>query len=255
MDSAIFYLLAAGILFGGSLIQSATGFGYGMFAVNLLLLAGLPPYMAIPMVSLSVVVNALGGLVRHRSEIPFRSVLPLLPLALAAQPVGVWLLGQMVHSFTRGQVRQVFGAILLIALALRSSLRPRPRRKVHPAWGAGAMGLCGIGSGLAGMGGPPVVLWTLAHDWSVAKIRSALWLTFALLGLTNFFWQYQRFGPEVLDAVWAGFLLTPAAFAGMLPGLWIGHRLSRKALQACAIAILLIIGLYAIFQPILAGVR
>ncbi len=40
MDSPIFYLLASGILFGGSLIQSATGFGYGMFAVNLLLLAG-----------------------------------------------------------------------------------------------------------------------------------------------------------------------------------------------------------------------
>lgn len=252
VDPIAFYLLAAAILFGGSMLQSATGFGYGMFAVNLLLLTGAAPYEAIPMISLAVLVNAGGGVIRHRRDVPWLAVLPILPAALLAQPVGVYLLGRMVQGLSRPQVRQVFGAILLAVLALRTWFRPRPRGRLGAGWGLAAMGLCGIGSGMAGMGGPPVVLWCLAHDWPNARIRATLWLTFGVIGMTNLFWQYQRFGSAVISAVGVGALLTPAALAGMWPGLWIGARLSRANLQRAAVAILVIIGLYAILQPLVA---
>jgi hypothetical protein len=49
------------------------------------------------------------------------------------------------------------------------------------AFAAAALGLAGI----CGMGGPPLVLWAMAHDWPADKVRAFLFACFAATGVSS----------------------------------------------------------------------
>ena len=68
------YILMALVLAGGGALQSAAGFGSALFSVTLLLLLGLAPYEAIPIVTVATTVQGLTGVWHHRREVPWRLV-------------------------------------------------------------------------------------------------------------------------------------------------------------------------------------
>ena len=49
--------------------------------------------------------------------------------------------------------------------------------------------------------------------------------------------------------VGGGVVFVPATIVGMLPGLWIGHRISKPKLRTVSVVILAAIALYAILAP------
>jgi hypothetical protein len=150
-------------------------------------------------------------------------------------------------------VRQFFGAIVLTALIAQWLLRIKPRDHLHWGWGGLATVLCGFMSGVSGMGGPPVVIWVMSHTWSNQRSRATLWTMFT--GLTPFqqFFLYQRFGEEIIDAAGTGLLLAPMVLVGMVPGMWLGHRIPKPRLRQMSYVILLLIALYAILDPMVNG--
>jgi uncharacterized membrane protein YfcA len=111
----------------------------------------------------------------------------------------------------------------------------------------------GVLSGVSGMGGPPIVLWLMAHKWSNDRIRVTMWTFFSSMAITNLFWLYYRFGAPVLHAAGIGLLFFPVVLLGTVPGMWAGNKMSHTALRRLAMAVLVLIALYAIVQPLLMG--
>jgi uncharacterized membrane protein YfcA len=238
----------AGALALGSVLQSASGFGFSMFTVPLLILLGCRSYEAIVMVSVAAAFNALGGVILLRRHVHWPRVLAMILIAAVAQPFGVAVLGVLAEQ-DRETVRRVFGAIVLLAVVLQAALRVRPRERL-PAWiMVVALLASGFLGGLAGMSGPPVVLWVMAHRWSNPESRATLWAYFGGMTPVQLTLLWREFGTPVVDAAGWGIVFLPAMLAGMLPGLWIGHRISKPTLRRVSVVILAGIALYAIVAP------
>jgi uncharacterized membrane protein YfcA len=245
-------ILVAIVLIAGSALQSAAGFGFGMFAIPLLVVLGAESYEAITIIAICGFAQTVTGLWVLRRELDWRQAGLLVLVAGAVLPLGVLALHRLTVLHPH-QVRQVFGGVVLAALIVQWTWRVRHHERVHWAWGGVAMVASGFMAGLAGMGGPPAVLWVMAHNWSTRRSRVTLWALFTGLMPLQIFFLHDRFGADVLAAAVEGALLAPIALLGILPGLWIGHRMSKARLRQVSSVIILLVALYAILQPVAAS--
>jgi uncharacterized membrane protein YfcA len=246
------YMEIALVLAGGAALQSAAGFGYGLFSVPLLLLIGLAPYEAIPVVTVATTVQAVTGVWHHRREVPWRLVGVCGLLLLISIPVGVYLLSR-ITLLSDAQVRQVFGGLVLAMVITYAVWRPRPREQVHHAWTIAAMLSSGLLAGLCGMAGPPVVLWAMTHQWSSRRTRATLWALFLAMTPLGLLFLYHRFGWVVVQSALLALAMVPAVLVGTLPGIWIGNRIPKSHLRRLGIILLLLLAAYMICQPLLMG--
>jgi uncharacterized membrane protein YfcA len=244
-DQLTIMISIAVVLALGSMLQSASGFGFGLFTIPLLILLGCRSYEAIVMVAVGAAAQALVGVIVLRRHVRWKRILVLIALACAAQPFGVAVLGVLAEQ-DRSTVRRVFGAIVLFAVLLQLTFRVKPRDRLHPSVMVGAMLASGFMGGLSGMGGPPAVLWVMAHRWSNPESRATLWAFFGGTTPVQLTLLWREFGPPVVDAAGLGLAFVPATLVGMLPGLWIGHRIPKPRLRTISTIILVIIALYAL---------
>lgn len=240
------------ILAAGGAVQSTAGFGFGMFAIPLLIRLGTPPPEAITIVAVCAVGQALIGVYQLRSHVNWRQVVILTLLAVTTLPLGVWLL-DLVVQLERRHVRQVFGLVVLIALVAQWLWRVKPRASLHWGWCVGAMTTCGVMAGMSGMGGPPAVMWVMSHRWSNQRSRATLWSLFASLTPLQLFLLHHQFGTDVLRGLGTGAMLAPVTLLGIIPGLWLGHRMSKDHLRRLSQAILLLVALDALLSPLLGA--
>jgi hypothetical protein len=103
------------------------------------------------------------------------------------------------------------------------------------------------------MGGPPMVLWVMAHDWTPAKIRGfyfANFLTFipVMIGLMYALPEFGSLKRPVLIAL----AFAPVIGLGSYVGLKIGNRMSSVTLYNLTCIFLLITGISAIVSSLLA---
>ena len=140
---------------GAGFVQRVSGFGLGIFAM-LFMPHFLPVHISAPAVStLFSFGTSSWNALRHRKNISFRTVLPLLAASLVTIPIAVY--------FSAAVPAKVFQAILgtvLIALSLyflffEKKVRIRPTVKNGLLAGT----VSGTLSGLFSTGGPPVVLY------------------------------------------------------------------------------------------------
>lgn len=222
--------VGAAILFTGALVQSAAGFGFGLFAVPALLVTGFSLPQA---VMLCVVGSALQKIVAMwtlRRHVPWRSLRPLIISGLATLPIGFWLMHRLTLA-GRDVAGGVVAALILGLLLLRRVVAPVGRKSVHPAWGIGAGAMSGVLNGLANIGGPPVVLWSLAHQWSNPRLRVTT------LAQSLFFVPFQVvvislvFGRGALVALVWGVLMSPLVVLGTRAGLYLGGRVPVHRLR------------------------
>ena len=208
------------------------------------------PYEAMSICAVSVVIHTVISVWRSPTKPDWKQLLGMAAIGVASQPIGVWILSRIVF-LGRAQVCQIFGCVLLGVLIVKLLLRPEPREHLHPMWGVITMFVSGIISGMSGMGGPPIVLWLMAHKWSNERIRIALWTIFASMATTNLCWLAFRFREPVWHSMWLGLLFAPITLLGRLPGSWMAGHMSPARMRDMATVILLIVALYAILQPIL----
>lgn len=244
------YLTIALVLAGGGALQSAAGFGYALLSVTLLLIIGMEPYEAIPIVSVATTIQSATGVWHHRRDVPWRLVAGSTLLVVLTIPVGVFLLSR-VTLLSGSQVRQFFGAVLVVVVLVFACWKPLPRKTVHPGWTVTAMLSGGLLGGLCGMSGPPIVLWAISHDgWSGQRIRCTLWAIFLLKTPLLIVFLYHRFGSVVLQSALVALAMAPAVLLGTIPGIWIGNRIPKLWLRRIAFTLLVLVGLYMLCQPL-----
>lgn len=192
------------------------------------------------------------GIWRYRREIPWKPILPLVFYRFVTLPLGVMLLGVVV-LIGREAVQQAVGWGLLTVVVLMQVSKVRPRQHVAAGWGAASGLSSGFLSGLLGMGGPPVVLWVMAHDWAANRARAAIWVINGVtlpvvLGLLG--WE---FGSHILGTMAMGLICVPFALIGAFLGLRFNAVLSGARLRRASVAMLILIAAGAILKPMFQG--
>ena len=241
---------AAAIVAAAAALQATVGFGLALLAIPLLHLAGFDPPEAIAISSATMVVQMTNGVLRLRASVRARELLWPLAIVIAALLVGVVILRAVV-AVKADLARQAAGVVVLAALAATRLIRPAPRERVAAPWTALAMGASGLLSGTTGMGGPPLALWSYAHDWSAERIRATIWAVALPVTALLLVLLAVAFGPSVLRALALAGLLAPLALAGSNAGLAVGRRLSVDRLRTAASVVLAVLGVSAIIRPLL----
>ena len=202
-------------------VRGLAGFGMAILLVPVLGLA-VPPSEAV------VVSNWLGlliGLVGLKKIIGAseRSALVIAALAIAATPLGVWVLSLTDPAFARLLIAMIalaaFGLVLL------------PKKPAHYAPGAIATGATGCAAGgltgVAGMPGLPVVPYYLRREIAPELARASMMTIFLATSISG-----VGSSLALRVATWREPLLAFILFPAVLLGNWLGHLAFGKISEA-----------------------
>lgn len=207
---------------GAAFVRGLAGFGLAILLVPVLGLA-VPPREAV------VVANWLGlliGLVGLRAILGAseKSAFQISLVAMAATPLGVWLLRMSDPSLARLLIALIaLGSFLLVLL---------PKKPAHYAPSLPETGgtgvLSGILTGFAGMPGPPVVPYYLRREIPAGLARASMMTIFLATSFAGVV-SATALGVATLREP----LLAAVLFPAVLLGNWLGHlafgRISDRA--------------------------
>ena len=146
-------LLGLLVIFLAGLIQSLTGFGFGLIAVPLLTLF-ISPKLAPPIVLVDGIVLNLIILKGAHGLVDLRRIWLLMLSGLAGVPIGTWILA----NWDVESLRIYIGAItIIVALFFLAGFKREIRRENLASVPVGF--LSGVMSGSINLGGPPVILF------------------------------------------------------------------------------------------------
>ncbi len=219
-DIATLLFLSAVALAAG-LARGFSGFGAALIFVPLAS-AAIGPHVAVPLLLVVDGILTLGlipGALRIGDR---RGVLVMATGAVVGLPAGVFLLTALDPVVIRWSIVALV-ALLLALLMSGWRYRRRPRAPLTVMVGMAS----GVLSGVAQVGGPPVVAYWLGGTSSPSVVRANIVLYFAISSVLS-----------AAGYVWAG-LFTGAIVTGALcvapayaAGLYAGHRLFGLASEA-----------------------
>jgi hypothetical protein len=201
-------------VFAAAVLRGFTGFGFGLAGVPLLSLA-LPPKQVVPLVVTLQVMVGVAGLREAVKTCDWRAVGALTPGLVMGIPVGLTILTALAPN----PVRIVIGSIILLSVVL---IQRGARLSPNPSWKvSGGVGfVSGIISGLASMGGPPVVVYLLAMGHTAARMRATTIVYFMLSSCIS-----------LVPMVWRGLITRDILIwaVAAIPVLFIGSRVGTTA--------------------------
>jgi len=207
----------SGVL-AASVLRGFTGFGFGLAAVPLLSIA-LPPAAVVPLVVVLQVLVGLGGLREAWPLCDWRAVRLLFPGLVLGVPIGLLIL----ISLAPNPVRLLIGLVIAFSVLL---LHRGARLAPHPSWlVTGGVGVVsGMISGLASMGGPPIIVYLMARGDGPHRVRATAMVYFMLAGCVTFVPMLAR-GLITRETL----ILTAACLPVLYGGSWLGTIAFRRA--------------------------
>jgi hypothetical protein len=236
------------ILCAGIFVQAAAGFAAGLVIVPALLWCG----YSIPAAQCSLLVATIPqniwGVWSLRDSIDAKQVIwPGLGRVLFL-PTGIVVL-ELLDFVDEGTVRQLVGMIVLLVTLAIIFIQPTPRQHLHPIWAMIAFPLSGFFQGLVGMGGPPMVFWVQAHDWSTEKTRGFLFMMYLVSIFPALALLYLFFGNAVIEPGVLALAMLPILWVVTYFGLKFGSMLGRQRLRRITLGLLLIMGVAGVVGP------
>lgn len=213
---AILAVAAAGVVRGFS------GFGAGMILVPTLSLL-YSPLVAVVSVVFMELIAAVQLLPWAVQRAHWRSVLPMLAMALMAIPVGAWILVNADPALMRVLIAViVLGGALALSLGWRS---PRLAASGGAPLAAGV--LSGVMTGSVGLGGVPVVLFYLSGVHTAAAVRAST-VVFLFATAVVSLASYLYHGIVSADVVERCAVLAPV----FVLSIWLGGRMFGKVSES-----------------------
>lgn len=168
----ITFALAAGMTFGAAYIRGLTGFGMAIILVPLLGMIIRPDDAVV----LAILLQFLIGPIGIRTIIVDshkRSAVLIAGIAMAATPLGLWLLARTAPDVARVIIAGIaIGAFVLIILTRKATTQPGGLTTI----GVGL--LSGVLTGFAAMPGPPVIPYYLREAFTPQVARASMMLIF-----------------------------------------------------------------------------
>ncbi len=212
-------LLWAGITaFVAGLMRGFAGFGSAILMAPIFAVL-LGPVHMVPMVAAIELPMSVMLFLGSQKDVEWKFVAPLSAIAMAAMPVGLWLL---VSLDAAAITRAVSVIVLLFVAVLITGWRYQGPRPLALTLGIG--GISGAMMATTSVGGPPVLLYMLAAAMPAATIRANIVAYYLLTGFI-LVTMVMLASPTALAAVIDAMVLLPVILASS----WIGSRLAGKA--------------------------
>ena len=241
-------LFLALILFLCSILQGAVGFGFGTVAIPSLYLIGISLRDAATYVLLGSFIQLVYGTYKLRAQIPWRQVIFASFFRFLFIPLGVLVLFKL-NTMNVDFVRQFLGCFILIVLATQYFFKVESKEKISTVWGVLAFSVSGFFVGMISVGGPTVVLWTMAHSWQAQKIRAFMQAVFLVACPYGVYFLYRTFGSEIVPVVGSALIFSPLIFIGAIIGKRIGDQISTQKLKQFSYTLLFLLSLSLMFSP------
>lgn len=204
-------MIAALLIFLGSFVQTAIGFGLAIVAAPLLFLIS-PDYVPAPICLVALFISILNAL-KHRDSVEIGG----LKMALIGRVPGSIAGGVLLVMVSTDLLALWLGFLVLLAVVvslLPFRIEPTPTR----------MGVAGFFSGFFGtssaIGGPPMAL--LLQHQEANQLRGNLSAFFVFSSIISLIIQVPA-GFLTLHHLWISVPLIPAA--------WLGYKLARATTQ------------------------
>jgi uncharacterized membrane protein YfcA len=233
--------LALGAVFLGGLSRGFTGFGAALIIIPALIIV----YGPVPAVVLMSLIEVPGVLQLARTAIREADWRGLAPLCIAASitiPIGAWSLAVFDPETTR---RFIAAIVVLFAVLIATGWRYKGEITKTLSVCIGT--ISGFCSGVASLGGPPVVMFLLAKGSNAAQTRAGIVAYFSLamiMRLAAFGWHdlYSQ------GALLLSLLMAPVYMAGI----WIGNQFFKGAsellFRRVVVALVLVMGVIALVK-------
>ncbi len=202
-----------------SFVQRVSGFGSGIFAMLFL------PYIfentaaAAAIACLWSLCTTVYNSIKHRKDIDFKLILPLLCAAFVTIPIAV----SMAKYVPERTLKAILGIVLMILSIYFLFFSKKAKMKASVGNGIISGGIGGMLTGLFATGGPPVVLYLVNATTDKAVYFACIQTYFAL---TNAYATGIRAINGILDA--NIFMWAAVGIVGCLIGDTLGAKLFKK---------------------------
>lgn len=231
--------IGTGLVAIAGFTRGFSGFGAGLILAPSLSLL-FPPQHVIAAVLL-LEMTAAGGLIPEAvHQTKWTEVLTLALSAAVMVPVGAYFLSVLEPSL----MRRVIGALILgfvVLLTTGQHYFPKP----HISFTSGIGALSGFLTGLAGIGGPPIVLYQLAGENTAATNRANFISFFALTQFVALI-SYWVSGLLSIDALLLFAHFAPVFLLGLFLGGFCFKRVNESLFRKFVLALLLIAAILAL---------
>ena len=241
-------LIAAVILFFSSLTQAMIGFAFNLLAIPLLIWAGFSLAQAVVLTSIPMFTQLLTNTWKLRESIVWQDVKRPILIRYITLPIGIWLLYYL-NNLDTVYIKQLVGVILLLILASQLFVKFEVKEKLDKLWDYITFGLSGIMLGMLGMGGPPIVLWLLAHNWSAKRTRAFITTVFLFAAPIQIAMLYYKFGDKIPEMFIYAIYAIPIVVLAALLGVKIGNQLNKEKLRVIIVFFLFLLAIVSIFSP------
>jgi len=236
------------ILFLSSLIHGAAGMGFALFMMPLLVWNGFSLAQASIFTATSGFILSCFMVYELRRYVLWKKLWPTLIPRVGGLLIGIFIL-TLINGLDKALIRQLLGGVLLITVIVQIAVNVKPRDHVHGGWFWSALGLGGILNGLVGFGGPPVVLWVMAHNWSKIQIRAFLAATYLTIIPFQIILLILTFGQPLATSSLQALFFIPIIATGVLIGVWLGGFMTKARLRRFVQALLLITAIWSLVAP------
>jgi uncharacterized membrane protein YfcA len=243
MEAIGYVLLFVGALAGG-FVSGLAGFGTALMALGIWLYV-LPPSVAVPLVLICSVVAQSATLPSMWKSFDLSLVWPFLIGGLLGVPLGTMLVAHAdpsVFKLTIGILLLVFPTALYFSAPMAFEFGGRIADGI-----IGFIG--GILGGLAGLSGPPPILWASIRGWGKDE-RRGIFQTFNWTVLFIALCLQAAGGLVGREVIWLAVLAFPATIIGTWIGARLYHALSDRNFRGIVLGMLFLSGAVLVWNSL-----
>ena len=243
MQPFAYALLLVGALAGG-FVSGLAGFGTALMALGIWLYI-LPPSAAVPLVLICSVVAQTATLPSMWKSFDLTLVWPFLIGGLLGVPIGTMLVAHAdpnVFKLTVGILLLVFPTALYFSAPMAFEFGGKIADGI-----VGFIG--GILGGLAGLSGPPPILWASVRGWGKDE-RRGVFQTFNWTVLFVALCLQTASGLVAREVIWLAVLAFPATVLGSWIGARLYHALSDRNFRDVVLGMLFLSGVILVWNSL-----
>jgi hypothetical protein len=224
------------VIFFAVFTQSLTGFGVALVAMSLL------PEMigiqtATPLVALVAMTLESFLLLRYRTALNLKAILPLMAASAVGIPIGL-----IAFKYVDEEVFLTLLGVVLAGYGLYGLFKFRLPELHSRLWAYGAGFLAGVLSGAYNTGGPPVVVYADCKRWSPSVFKSNLQGLFLFNDV--FVITGHALSQNFTPLVWKTYLWAlPAIALGILAGTSLDRYLNPESFRKVVLVLLVVMGI------------
>lgn len=233
------FIQTAIIIFLSSALQAATGFGFSILAIPLLLLIH-SPLVAIKLNLILTIFLCLVMLREIRPHVDKKLLLRLIPCSVIGAPIGLAIL-----LYVDNRTFELIIACLTLIFIVLLLLNLRFQRSRTGDFISGI--LAGGFTSAVGMGGIPLLLYFAGTNTSKATVRATAVAFFLFIYSATMLLQSMTTNND-FPSWWYAIGLAPISLAGILVGRYLYRKISQQAFSRVIYLILLANSLFLLIK-------